>query len=61
MTTVLFWVGAVHVAIYAIVGTTALGSIVINWAVRRFGLHKEMLRAYGRILVERQEARVGRP
>lgn len=60
MTLLLYWFGVFHAAAYAVAGGALLASRLIGWAVRRFRLQADLVRAFGQMLAERRELRLAR-
>ncbi len=51
----LFWFGVAHAVAYAVAGGGVLFTILLNDAVRRLGVGRDILRMYGRHLREKQQ------
>jgi hypothetical protein len=51
----IYWIGAIHLAAYAVAGFSIAGMIFAEWLIERYKLKAALLQAYVRILKERKE------
>ena len=39
----IWWIGAVHLALYALAGSVALSAVVLEWTLKKFGVHRAII------------------
>lgn len=54
----IWWIGLVHVAAYALLGTGGVTVWVLNLAFRHFKLSATIIEMYAKVLKERRDAKV---
>ena len=57
MDQIFWWIGALHLAAYAVASLTLAAGWFAEWLIKRWHLKAEMVRAYLRVLKDRADAK----
>lgn len=43
MSDFIWWFGAAHLALYALAGSVALSAVILEWAIKKLGVHRAII------------------
>ena len=43
MSDFIWWFGAAHLALYALAGSVALSAVILEWTVKKLGVHRAII------------------